>query len=131
MEQALMNEIEQAAELPSKSSPIQNYGRYYAVKDKDRIIAVYLLPAVKSDPEDGCSTFDKHFNLRPCTTKEIAAIMESKAQRDAYYLRAGERRWYATANELPHRADGGCSIVTIEYDPQTRRFLRIECNDEG
>ena len=41
---------------------------------------------------------------------------------------ADETKWLADHRDLPLILDGGCSILTIEFDPATLRFDKVACN---
>ena len=41
---------------------------------------------------------------------------------------AGKRRWFRMWFTLPDVYDGGCSVVTIEFDTAAHRVLAAKCN---
>lgn len=40
---------------------------------------------------------------------------------------AGASRWYENVDELPMIMDGGCSVVTVTYNPETE-YVSASCN---
>ncbi len=105
-ERALMDEIESSVRLPTGAHPIADYGRYYAFDGMDKVRAVYLVPLV------------------------LPRSLRARGSRQDWVndLPADKRRWEGRADRLPHVFDGGCMMVTIEYDIATKRFLRVDCD---
>ena len=48
-------------------------------------------------------------------------IMTVEPENRMYDLPLGKRRWLNDAHELPRIMDGGCSVVTVEFDPKTNK----------
>lgn len=51
--------------------------------------------------------------------------------RGIYVLGDNAQVVITTAEKLPMILDGGCGVVTIEYDASTEAFLRVSCNGEA
>ena len=48
-----------------------------------------------------------------------------------YTERRGRRIWLNTYRDLPVVKDGGCSVVTIIFEPATKRMVSVRCNGEA
>lgn len=124
-----MQAVETAAELPAGAGPISDYSRNYARQPDGKIIAVFVTPH-DTDKEGGCEIMLANGDARPCTEAELA---EGKAFDEALSNargEAGQSRWYDDRIDLPAMNGGGCAMVTIIYDPATKRVESAECNGD-
>src|SRR3546814_10899191 len=64
---------------------------------------------------------------------EIVAIYISHVDpTNPYYdVPRGQRRWLADHRDLPLINDGGCSVVSVRYNPVTRTMDTPLCNGEA
>ena len=130
-QEALMDEIERTIVLPKGANPFQAYGRNYAFADDHKIIATYVLPSPPLDlskPGSCTSAAPPNFEGRPCTKEEVDELLARDARAFAAQTKAGTRRWYSDRSKLPLISDGGCMMVTVEYDFANHRFLTVACN---
>ena len=122
----LMDEIERQVRLPAGARPLHEYGRYYAFEASDRVKAVYLLPDEAAGPlpaELACEQVVALAN--GFTTRAIPCPPEPAA---SHSPKAGERRWLADSGALPIVFDGGCTIVHLAFDLETRKIDNVFCN---
>ena len=54
-------------------------------------------------------------------------IMTVDPKNRTYDLPIGKRRWVDDARNLPLINDGGCSVVSVEFDPKTGK-VEAGCN---
>jgi hypothetical protein len=127
-EEALMDEIETIVRLPADAQPLSAYGRSYTYVAQGRVRAVYMLPTPPLPADTGCEVMTADFKTRPCTAKEIAEGQANDARARAAEVPAGQRRWVKNERLLPMIADGGCMLVTVEYDIAAKRILFAQCN---
>ena len=114
---AMMDAIEAGLQLPPGASALSAYGRSYAYDQESReIVGVYVIPASPNPPGT------------TCTSLSGAAVACPDMPLD---LPAGQRRWVKDVTALPDVSDGGCSILTLRYDPQRKRVKDIGCNGHG
>lgn len=122
----LMDEIERSVVLPKGALPFESYGRNYASSGLHRVTAIYYATPA-SLPDAQCSVYEKS-GFRPCTKEEITENKASIAREAAAQAPAGQRRWFSIFYELPTVYDGGCSVVTIEFDTAAHRVVASKCN---
>jgi hypothetical protein len=127
-EQALMDEIEASIHLPADARPLSAYGRSYSYASGGRVEAVYLIPSSPPPPNDGCDVMTADLKSRPCTASEISDAKARDVEYRASHVPAGERRWMKNHRQLPGIFDGGCAMVTVDYDAVSNRFLLVRCN---
>lgn len=126
--EALMDEIERQIQLPAGAHRLDEYGRYYAFAGKRRVEAVYMLPPEPETPDPrpadwGCE--EVLLNGKDLATREVPCPPEPDLSR---YLKAGQRRWVADREALPFIADGGCTVVHVDFDLKTRKVEHVGCN---
>ena len=46
-------------------------------------------------------------------------------------LPVGQNRWVSETDDLPVINDGGCSVITVSYDPGARKVESVTCNGEA
>jgi len=128
--EALMNRIEASVQLPEGAGQLNDYGRYYAFLKPSVVLAVYLVPTEMPDTSKSCavSTTD---GVRPCTADEIKEIQLRFARVLSGRLRAGQRRWVNSTDDIPRIADGGCNQITLVYDAAKKHVLSVGCNGRG
>ena len=126
--EALMDEIESKVRLPAAAHRLDEYGRYYAFEGKRRVAAVYLLPPepLTPDPRPADWGCEEVVSVEGgITTREIPCPPDPDI---SHYLRAGQRRWVANRKALPFVADGGCMIVHLSFNLDTREVEDAFCN---
>jgi hypothetical protein len=112
---AMMDAIEAGLQLPPGASALSAYGRSYAYDRESReIVGVYVIPASQEPPGVTCE---------PLSSGGAVECPDMPAD-----LPAGQRRWVKDMMALPDVSDGGCSILTLRYDPQRERVKEIGCN---
>ncbi len=133
----LIDTIETRVRLPQGAETLRAYSRNYAYLPDRKIIGVYVLPmeplASSSGGDVGCEIAgeidaDGNTESSPCTDTDMAELAAHDRQRAETFGKAGECRWFAEYLDLPSIVDGGCSQVTIVFDPRTETFERTECN---
>lgn len=117
-----MDRIEAMVRMPRGAQPLAAYARFYAAVDGGRISGVYLVPSGPMPADWGCSEMTPEGESREVRCDP--SVMRGDG------VRAGERRW-VEADRLPAVDDGGCGIVTLEFDTQAGRIINIECNGEA
>lgn len=127
-----MHGIEEAVVLPEGARPLDAYSRNYALQPDGKVIAVFVIPHEKGGVAEGagCEIMLENGDARPCTEAELA---EDKAFDEALANaqgEAGQSRWFDDRLELPAVNGGGCGMVTIIYDPRTKRIESAECNGD-
>lgn len=121
-----MDEIERSVVLPKGALPLDSYGRNYAYYGLHRVTAVYN--ATPTSPPDARCSVIENSGSRPCTKEEMAESAASEAREAAAQAPPGQRRWFGIFWELPMVYDGGCSVVTIEFDTAAHRVVASKCN---
>lgn len=130
-DQRTMTLIERAVDLPEGSKPIEQYSRYYASRPDGKIIAIYVLPIEPptDEVEDyGCEVMLEDFESRPCNEDEIAEMAQQDEAAASIFDVADKSRWFDNYLELPAIMDGGCSQVTIIFDPSSKDIESADCN---
>ena len=126
-----MDEIERTIVLPKGANPFNSYGRNYAFAAPDKVVATYLspLPAMDLSKPGSCQMLMlPKFTPRSCTKAEIGKQMAQNARTLAKQTPAGKRRWFSNASLLPGISDGGCMQVSVEYDIEAHRVVKVVCN---
>lgn len=79
------------------------------------------------------ATLDHYARYYAADGNEIVAIYISQVDpSNPYYdLPRGQRRWLADHRNLPAINDGGCSVVSIRYNPATRKADTPLCNGKA
>lgn len=82
---------------------------------------------------EGAAPLDGYARYYAIEGNEIVAIYISLVDpTNPYYdLPRGQRRWLADHRNLPVINDGGCSVVSVRYDPVTRKADTPLCNGEA
>jgi hypothetical protein len=115
---ALMDQIEEEAQLPKGAASLNHYARFYADGGKGRVIAVYLLPSlIEKAAAEECeelTSVDASKNV-PCVSQEVRKV------------KAGERRWLSNQGDLPFEVAPGCQVVTLAFDVTRRHFDELSC----
>ena len=95
----LMDKIEASVAMPAKARPLNEYARYYA-RERDgsvRVVFTFPFPDIPSDAQ--CEEMGGA--IVPCEEPETSYPK----------LKAGERIWLKSSDDLPGIADGGCSVI--------------------
>ena len=114
----IMEAIEREIQLPAEAAALDRYARAYKRASPTRIVAFYFIRYGKP-------------NSFSCT-----AASENGPSNGQILMRcpppdgmaAGERRWLDDAMSLPGADDGGCDYVDVEYDLDTKSFVRVSCH---
>jgi hypothetical protein len=117
----LIDRIEGQVKLPESAKRLSSYARYYAIGDDGLVKGIYVPGYQAPDPDDACEELHADFTSHtvPCPPE----VDENK-------LLAGQRAWVKPM-KLPLIADGGCSVVTVIYDPKADRVRSATCNGEA
>jgi hypothetical protein len=115
-QERLMDEIEARIALPPGAAPLDRYARTYGLDEKGRVAGLYTIPYVPG-PGDGCEEMLDNGASRDVPCEPVDA------------LAAGRRLWIGDARNLRMAFHGGCSIVTLLFDPATKTFEWVACND--
>lgn len=119
----LMDQIEAQVRLPTGARRLQEYARYYAYGDHADVIGEYVIPMDDSPrPVEVCEDLSANFTSRkvPCQSFKTDWAMP-----------AGERRWVPDQRHLPVVDDGGCAVVTVEFDRTKSAITGVACNGEA
>jgi hypothetical protein len=118
----LTDRIESLVKMPVGARPLASYARTYSFSDGGLVVGVYARGYVAPNPDDTCEQLLEDFSSRavPCP----AEIESDK-------LLAGQRRWVFGEDKLPSINDGGCSVITIIYDPKADKVKSADCNGEA
>ncbi|HEX8572805.1 MAG TPA: hypothetical protein VF759_08640 [Allosphingosinicella sp.] len=128
---ALMDEIERQLRLPFGARPLGEYGRYYFFEGKGRVKALFVHASDPAKVEAGapglsCSegaTRDGKYVIRAVRCPSDPAALR--------FLRAGHRQWVAGRSAAPTIYDGGCIVVHVSFDLETRKVDHVGCNGHG
>jgi hypothetical protein len=116
----LMDEIEQKLRLPEGASRLDRYARFYAFGRGGKVVATYVIPyRHEPQPDEGCEQIEDNGTWHEVECEPPKPWPEGAS--------AGQRKWVATERDLPFRADGGCSQVSIDFDPATHE-VEASCN---
>ncbi len=75
---------------------------------------------------EGAVTLDRYSRFYTVAkTGEVIGTYVAEAYDD---LPKGRRRWVKDIYHLPAIDDGGCFIVNVTFDPQTKRVTQASCN---
>ncbi|MBB5709236.1 hypothetical protein FHT02_000442 [Sphingomonas xinjiangensis] len=113
----LAETIEDSVVLPQGAAPLGSYERYYA--ERDGVVLAVLI----NHSEDHRRTIAQH-----CRTLDDSPFPCPIAGGEVRLVDAGESAWVEDWTDLPGISGGGCAQVDIEYQPEERRFSRVECN---
>ncbi len=97
--EALMNKIEAGIVMPSEARTLDQYARYYASERDGSIRVVFTLPFPEASPDAQCDELGK--GVVPCEERDLPYPS----------LKAGERIWLKSSDDLPAISDGGCSVI--------------------
>ena len=119
----LTDRIEDRVRLPEGAGQLDEYARYYAFAADGLVKGIYVPGYEPPDPNDGCSELLPDSSLR-----DIPCVDEGPSE---YRLRVGQRRWMEDVQHLPLYFDGGCSVVTVIYDPKADKVIASDCNGQA
>jgi hypothetical protein len=94
-----MDAIETRLRMPAGASGLDDYARYYGASDDGLVVG------------------------------QLISRRFYKPDIPAYDLPVGKRRWLPHADYLPAISGGGCGVVTVRFDPKTKR-IEAECNGD-
>jgi hypothetical protein len=120
----LAQQIEQTIVLPTGAEPLRAYGRNYAFRGKNLIVAFYLIPFPSKPEGAGCTIVLPGNRARACTREE-------ETEGESLGAQAGTSRWYDTESAMPQALDGGCQQVSVLFQISTRKFVSVACNGVG
>ena len=117
----LIDRIEGRVNLPDGAKRLSSYARYYAIEDDGLVKGIYVPGYQALDPDDTCEELPADFTSHtvPCPTE----MSENR-------LLAGQRAW-VEHTKLPFVLDGGCSVITVIYDPKADKIQSTTCNGEA
>lgn len=99
--EGMMNSVENTLVMPAAARPWREYARYYSAEPDGKIVGIFIIP----DDRGGENVF--------------------------YNLSAGKRRWVEDYRNLPSINDGGCEVLTVTFDPKSRKREGPFCNFEA
>jgi hypothetical protein len=117
----LMDLIESRVKLPDGAGPLSEYARHYALDEKGFVVGVYAPGNRAPNPDEICEEL-----LEDLTTRKIPCVGAETNR-----LLAGQRQWVDNTDRLPLILDGGCSVITVVYDPKAGRVKSATCNGEA
>lgn len=123
----LMDDIEAKVQLPQAQYRLADYSRTYAYSGDQMVIGHYLVPSDPIPADAGCSEMTVDGKLVPCSSETREHIAERRTRE----LKAGERRWIDDVKGLPFIMDGGCLMITVEYDLRKSEVTSVDCNGEA
>lgn len=129
--ESLMDEIERQVRLPIDARPLDEYGRYYFLEEKGRVKALYVHALDPRDDDPGPSKLDCAEAVTIGGKSAIRAIRCPTDPAAVRYLRAGHRQWVAGRSAAPIIYDGGCIVVHVTFDLETRKVGQVSCNGHG
>lgn len=114
----LMDRVESQVTLPQGAGRLSEYARHYALDDKGNVVGVYVAGHQSSNSDETCEEVLENFATRevPCAESESAP------------LPVGRRQWVGDTDGLPLVLDGGCSVITVSFDPKTDEVKSAICN---
>ena len=115
----LTDTIEARVKLPQGAGRLSDYARYYAFDEQGMVLGVYVPGYEWPDTDATCGEILEDLSIR-----EVPCPAEPKGDN----LLAGQRGWVDSKYKLPMVMDGGCSVVTVVYDPKSNRVKNVECN---
>ena len=115
----LIDRIEGLVKLPDGAKRLSTYARYYAFRDDGLVEGIYVPGYQAPDPNDTCEELHADF-----TTSIVPCPPETGDHR----LLSGQRAWVEQEN-LPLIFEGGCSIVTVLYNPKSDSVESAICNE--
>lgn len=117
----LMEAVESRVKLPDGAKPLSYYARHYALNDEGLVVGVYAPGYRAPGPHQSCEELLENMTSRPVPCEEDVGDR----------LPSGQRQWVANVNELPLIMDGGCSVITVIYDPKASMVKSTTCNGEA
>ncbi|WP_157080945.1 hypothetical protein [Novosphingobium naphthalenivorans] len=113
-----MDEIERKVRLPKGAEPLTSYARTYAYSLPHTIEARYFLP----DPKPDVKTCEeaKSYGL---WNGQIAYLCPPPSG-----MAKDERRWLDSPSVLVDMTDGGCGLINLSYDTETKTITSVECD---
>lgn len=115
----LADRIEARVKLPLGAARLEDYAHYYGFDQRGFVVGLYAPGYAAPNPSDTCEKV-----LEDLTTRVVPCAAQTGKDR----LRTGERRWVEKSEQLPMIMDGGCSVVTIIYDPKRDVIKDAYCN---
>lgn len=119
--------------LPDGASRLQRYTRHYALGKDGKVLGVYVLGApasrrraAKKAPDSGCE--ELMLDEGEIVGKSVPCPAEAEGGEQ---VAAGGRRWLNDVAELTMIMNGECAIVTVRFNPSTRRVEQASCNGEA
>ena len=116
----LMDIIEARVKLPHGARALSEYARHYAVDEQGFVVGVYAPGYRAPAPDEGCELLE-NMAWRPVPCEEP----------DGDRLLAGQRQWVGNADSLPLILDGGCSVISVVYDPKAGAIKSATRNGES
>ena len=116
--QAAIQTIESTVQMPGEARPLSSYERYYTRRPDGTIIGVY------TNHDEG----HRREVRKTCAKYRESAFPCPVDSEGIRLVEAGHSVWLEEPMDLPAMSGGGCGQVTVEYNPSTERFARVECN---
>jgi hypothetical protein len=86
------------------------------------VVGVYIPGYLWPDPDEKCGEL-----LEDGSIREVPCPSLPKGDR----VLAGQRSWVGSTDQLPMIFDGGCSVLSLLYDPRSGELKEVECNGEA
>lgn len=116
----IMDTVEARVRLPSDAGALSDYARYYALGENGNVLITYIVPHPTSqNPTEVCAEMAAIHHKDVC--QEYPEFLKTD-------LSAGKRRWLEDYRVLPVIDDGGCRLVSFEYDVQLDKLTSPACN---
>lgn len=119
---ALMDKIEASVVMPAEARALDQYARYYARERDGSVRVVLMAPRPKTPSDTKCEEMGGA--IVPCEVPETSYPT----------MKAGERIWLKSSDDLPGIADGGCSVIEIPIPasvvnaPDRQWRIEARCN---
>jgi len=132
-QELIMRAIEAAVQLPAGAEPLEEYSRNYALRPDGKVIGVYVLPSLAEARvgDVGCEVIVENFESRPCTDTEEAEVASQEKATVDLFGQANQSRWFEDYRDLPMMLDGGCNLIEVIFDPQSKHIQSAKCNGEA
>ena len=114
----VMDAVEARLKLPHGAGKLSEYARHYALDERGLVVGVYSPGYRAPSPNETCEEL-----LEDMTTRTVPCE-EPPGDR----LPAGQRQWVGDTSKLPGISDGGCSVITVIYDPNAGIVKSANCN---
>lgn len=120
----LIERIESRLVLPREAKPMGKYERYYSRNMDGSIIAIFIIhsPDHPEQVRSACNEFAYQGAEPPFPCPMNGG--------DLRLINPGEKAWVENPVDMPGISGGGCNQVTIEYETDEERFVRVECNGD-